>query len=155
MTQGKVDPTVERRTLNLKQLAEHLHLSQTTVSLVLNNAPAGRSIPQVTRDRVFEAARHFHYRPNYFARSLRNSRSMSVGVIVPDLSDGYFPVVMNAIESHLLHDVAELRVFNLAQTLREYDDHGCAALVLRLGLRRSWSWLRWWLCRKTGCGGRG
>ncbi|HSY03185.1 MAG TPA: LacI family DNA-binding transcriptional regulator [Acidobacteriaceae bacterium] len=102
MTQGKVDPTVERRTLNLKQLAEHLHLSQTTVSLVLNNAPAGRSIPQVTRDRVFEAARHFHYRPNYFARSLRNSRSMSVGVIVPDLSDGYFPVVMNAIESHLL-----------------------------------------------------
>lgn len=95
-------PAIEKPTLNLKQLAEHLHLSQTTVSLVLNNSPAGRSIPQHTRDRVFEAAREFHYRPNYFARSLRNSRSMSVGVIVPDLSDGYFPVVMNAIEKHLL-----------------------------------------------------
>ncbi|HTV82476.1 MAG TPA: LacI family DNA-binding transcriptional regulator [Acidobacteriaceae bacterium] len=88
--------------LNLRQLAEHLRLSQTTVSLVLNNSPAGRSIPQRTRDRVFEAARLFHYRPNYFARSLRNSRSMSVGVIVPDLSDGYFPVVMSAIEKCLL-----------------------------------------------------
>jgi DNA-binding LacI/PurR family transcriptional regulator len=102
MSQGKPEPVSERRPLNLKQLAEHLHLSQTTVSLVLNNSPAGRSIPQHTRDRVFEAARRFHYRPNYFAKSLRKSRSMSVGVIVPDLSDGYFPVVMNAIEAHLL-----------------------------------------------------
>lgn len=102
MSQGKPEPTPEGRPLNLKQLAEHLHLSQTTVSLVLNNSPAGKSIPQHTRDRVFEAARKFQYRPNYFARSLRNSRSMSVGVIVPDLSDGYFPVVMNAIEAHLL-----------------------------------------------------
>ncbi|MFZ0630929.1 MAG: LacI family DNA-binding transcriptional regulator [Acidobacteriaceae bacterium] len=101
MTQGK-ESTSEVRPLNLRQLAEHLQLSQTTVSLVLNNSPAGRSIPQHTRDRVLEAARRFHYRPNYFAKSLRNSRSMSVGVIVPDLSDGYFPVVMNAIEKHLL-----------------------------------------------------
>lgn len=101
MTQGK-DTTSDARPLNLRQLAEHLQLSQTTVSLVLNNSPAGRSIPQHTRDRVLEAARRFHYRPNYFAKSLRNSRSMSVGVIVPDLSDGYFPVVMNAIEKHLL-----------------------------------------------------
>lgn len=96
------EATPAKQPLNLRQLAEHLHLSQTTVSLVLNNSPAGRSIPQHTRDRVFEAARKFHYRPNYFARSLRNSRSMSVGVIVPDLSDGYFPVVMSAIEKQLL-----------------------------------------------------
>jgi LacI family transcriptional regulator len=96
------DASPAKEPLNLRQLAEYLHLSQTTVSLVLNNSPAGRSIPQRTRDRVFEAARRFHYRPNYFARSLRNSRSMSVGVIVPDLSDGYFPVVMSAIEKRLL-----------------------------------------------------
>jgi DNA-binding LacI/PurR family transcriptional regulator len=102
MSQGKSESVADRRPLNLKQLAEHLHLSQTTVSLVLNNSPAGRSIPQHTRDRVLEAARRFHYRPNYFAKSLRKSRSMSVGVIVPDLSDGFFPVVMNAIEAHLL-----------------------------------------------------
>ncbi|HEX3662750.1 MAG TPA: LacI family DNA-binding transcriptional regulator [Acidobacteriaceae bacterium] len=103
MTQGK-ESNSATRPLNLRQLAEHLQLSQTTVSLVLNNSPAGRSIPQHTRDRVLEAARRFHYRPNYFAKSLRNSRSMSVGVIVPDLSDGFFPVVMNAIEKHLLKE---------------------------------------------------
>jgi len=100
MTQSKQEPA--RSTVNLRQLADHLQLSQTTVSLVLNNSPAGSSIPQHTRERVFEAARKFRYRPNYFARSLRNSRSMSVGVVVPDVSDGFFPVVMNAIEEQLM-----------------------------------------------------
>ncbi len=102
MTQGKQEPALARPTLNLRQLAEYLQLSQTTISLVLNNSPAGSSIPQHTRERVFEAARRFRYRPNYFARSLRNSRSMSVGVVVPDVSDGFFPVVMNAIEEQLM-----------------------------------------------------
>lgn len=88
--------------INLKQLAELLQLSQTTISLVLNDSPAAKSIPAHTRERVFEAARKFHYRPNYFARSLRSSRSMSVGVIAPDLSEGYFTLVMRGVEEELL-----------------------------------------------------
>ena len=82
-------------------LAEHLELSQTTVSLVLNNSPSAKSIPQETRKRVVEAAERFNYRPNYFARSLRQSRSMSVGVLAPDLSEGYFTRVMNGVVQEL------------------------------------------------------
>jgi LacI family transcriptional regulator len=82
-------------------LAEHLELSQTTVSLVLNNSPAAKSIPQETRDRVTEAAQRLNYRPNYFARSLRQSRSMSVGVLAPDLSEGYFTRVMSGVVEEL------------------------------------------------------
>ncbi|WP_420239098.1 LacI family DNA-binding transcriptional regulator [Telmatobacter bradus] len=87
--------------VNLRMLAEHLQLSQTTVSLVLNNSPSARSIPQETRDRVVEAARKLNYRPNYFARSLRQSRSMSVGVLAPDLSEGYFTRVMSGVVDEL------------------------------------------------------
>ncbi len=87
--------------MNLKMLAEHLQLSQTTISLVLNNSPSARSIPQETRDRVIEAARRLNYRPNYFARSLRQSRSMSVGVLAPDLSEGYFTRVMGGVVQEL------------------------------------------------------
>ena len=87
--------------VNLKTLAEHLELSQTTVSLVLNNSPSARSIPQQTRERVMEAARRLDYRPNYFARSLRQSRSMSVGVLAPDLSEGYFTHVMSGVVDEL------------------------------------------------------
>jgi LacI family transcriptional regulator len=82
-------------------LAEHLELSQTTVSLVLNHSPSAKSIPQETRDRVIEAADRLHYRPNYFARSLRQSRSMSVGVLAPDLSEGYFTRVMSGVVEEL------------------------------------------------------
>ena len=82
-------------------LAEHLELSQTTVSLVLNNSPSAKSIPPETRQRVLEAATRLNYRPNYFARSLRQSRSMSVGVLAPDLSEGYFTRVMNGVVQEL------------------------------------------------------
>jgi len=87
--------------VNLRMLAEHLELSQTTVSLVLNNSPSAKSIPQETRDRVTEAAARLNYRPNYFARSLRQSKSMSVGVLAPDLSEGYFTRVMSGVVREL------------------------------------------------------
>lgn len=87
--------------VNLRMLAEHLELSQTTVSLVLNNSPSAKSIPQETRDRVTEAAERLNYRPNYFARSLRQSKSMSVGVLAPDLSEGYFTRVMSGVVQEL------------------------------------------------------
>jgi len=87
--------------VNLRMLAEHLELSQTTVSLVLNDSPSAKSIPQETRKRVMEAAERLNYRPNYFARSLRQSRSMSVGVLAPDLSEGYFTRVMSGVVKEL------------------------------------------------------
>ena len=48
-----------------------------------------------------EAATRLNYRPNYFARSLRQSRSMSVGVLAPDLSEGYFTRVMSGVVEEL------------------------------------------------------
>ncbi len=48
-----------------------------------------------------EAAARLNYRPNYFARSLRQSRSMSVGVLAPDLSEGYFTRVMSGVVEEL------------------------------------------------------
>jgi DNA-binding LacI/PurR family transcriptional regulator len=87
--------------VNLRMLAEHLELSQTTVSLVLNNSPSAKSIPPETRTRVIQAAERLNYRPNYFARSLRQSRSMSVGVLAPDLSEGYFTRVMSGVVEEL------------------------------------------------------
>lgn len=87
--------------VNLKTLAEHLQLSQTTVSLVLNDSPSAKSIPPETRKRVMDAAQKLNYRPNYFARSLRQNRSMSVGVLAPDLSEGYFTRVMSGVVAEL------------------------------------------------------
>ncbi len=90
--------------VSLKQLATHLGLSPTTLSLVLNDAPSAVSIPQQTKDRIFEAAKKLNYRPNYVARSLRVQRTHTLGVIVPELSDGYSAMVLNGVESILLEE---------------------------------------------------
>ena len=87
--------------ISLKQLARHLKLSTTTLSLVLNDAPSAISIPQETKDRIFKAARELNYRPNYLARSFRVQRTHTLGVIVPELSDGYSAMVLNGVEAVL------------------------------------------------------
>jgi LacI family transcriptional regulator len=87
--------------INLKELAAHLGLSPTSLSIVLNDAPSASAIPQETKNRILEAAEKFNYRPNYFARSLRAQRSFTLGVIVPELSDGYSAMVLNGVEAAL------------------------------------------------------
>jgi LacI family transcriptional regulator, galactose operon repressor len=90
--------------VSLKFLADHLGLSTTTVSLVLNNSPRAASIPQTTKDRVLEAARTFSYRPNFFARVLNSKRSFTVGVMIPEISEGYGASVLSAIEGRLARE---------------------------------------------------
>jgi len=101
-----VGPTVrmDRKPVSLKELAEHLGLSPATVSLVINRSHVADSIPQETKDRIFSAAKKFKYRPNFFARSLRAQRSFTIGVIVPEVSDGYSASVMSGVEDHLLQE---------------------------------------------------
>jgi len=90
--------------VSLKQLADRLDLSPATVSLVINRSPVADSIPQETKDRILAAARKYKYRPNFFARSLRAQRSFTIGVIVPEVSDGYSASVMSGVEDYLLQE---------------------------------------------------
>lgn len=87
--------------VTLKALAAHLKLDPATVSVVLNDVP-GRSIPETTRERIRAAARKFNYQPSFVARSLRNRRTMTIGILVPVLADGYHAEVMSGIGDHLL-----------------------------------------------------
>lgn len=87
--------------VTLKALAAHLELDPATVSVVLNDVP-GRSIPEATRERIRAAARKFNYQPSFVARSLRNRRTMTIGILVPVLADGYHAEVMSGIGDYLL-----------------------------------------------------
>jgi len=89
------------RPVSLKQLADHLGLNPATVSVVLNDVP-GRSIPQATRDRIKAAAKQMNYQPNLLARSLRSRRTLTIGVLVPELGDGYHTQVMSGIGDQLI-----------------------------------------------------
>ena len=90
--------------ISLRTLGEYLGLSPATISLVLNNAPGVRSIPQETRDRVTAAAAKFEYRPSFYARSLRKRQTFSVGVLVPELNDNYATQVLAGVEELLIEE---------------------------------------------------
>ena len=87
--------------LTIRELAKASGYSPTTISLVLNNSPAGQSIPESTRKKVRSIARKLGYHPNQFARSLRSSRSQAVAVIIPDISDPYCAQILCGIDNAL------------------------------------------------------
>lgn len=91
-----------KKRTSLKDLAEHLGLSQTTVSFVVNNAPQAKGLTEETRQRVREAARKFNYRPSVLALNLIKGSSQSIGVIAPEHSEGYFTGVMGGVDQYLL-----------------------------------------------------
>jgi LacI family transcriptional regulator len=66
--------------MNLKQLSEHLNLSQTTVSRALNGYP---EVSEKTRERVQAAAEQLGYRPNPRAKGLATGQAYAIGHVIP------------------------------------------------------------------------
>jgi LacI family transcriptional regulator len=87
--------------VTIRDVAERSGFSSATVSIVLNNAPLARYIPETTKTRIQKAAAQLGYRPNLFARSLRGRRSHTVGVMVFDMTDPYCTLVLRGIENTL------------------------------------------------------
>jgi len=97
----KRDNNSKENVVTLKAVARHVGLTAGTVSAVLNNSAASRSIPESTRKRILEAARELNYRPNMLARSLRVQRTYTIGVILQEIGDGYGSMVVSGIEEYL------------------------------------------------------
>lgn len=95
----KSPPSPNGRVVTLKAVAAYAGFSAGTVSAVLNDAPSAKHIPKHTRERIVAAARKLDYRPNYFARSLRKRRTLTIGVIAHEIGDGYGSSVIAGIES--------------------------------------------------------
>jgi DNA-binding LacI/PurR family transcriptional regulator len=89
------------RVVTLKSVADHVGLTPSTVSAVLNDSAAARSVPEHTKARILAASRELNYRPNYLARSLRVQRTYTIGVIARDLGDAYAAMIISGIERYL------------------------------------------------------
>jgi LacI family transcriptional regulator len=98
---GKNPSGGKPRVVTLKAVAERVGLTPGTVSAVLNNSAASRSVPEHTKMRIFAASRELNYHPNYLARSLRVQRTFTIGVITRDLSDAYAAMIISGIERYL------------------------------------------------------
>lgn len=87
---------MKKRT-TLKQLAKELGVSVSTVSKALKNSP---EISQDTIDKVKAFAKLLNYRPNNIALSLKNRKTKTIGIIIPDIVHHFFTKVIKGVENY-------------------------------------------------------
>ena len=79
----------------IREVAESAGVSYATVSHVINNT---RLVSQETRERVLEAMNVLNYRPNALARSLRQGKTNTLGLVLPDSANPFFAEISRSIE---------------------------------------------------------
>ena len=111
------------RTYTIKDIAQRVGVSTSTVSRVLSNAPAAEMVTEATRKRIYSAVEEFGYVPNVNARRLVQNKTHLVGVVIPayDVSSAAHSVLLNRGFSETLggvedvlkqHDYRILLIFN-------------------------------------------
>jgi len=81
--------------VNLKQLAKELNLAVSTVSRALRDS---HEISPETKERVKALAAKLGFQPNPHASSLRQSKSKTIAVVIPEIENNFFSQVMNGVE---------------------------------------------------------
>jgi LacI family transcriptional regulator len=79
----------------IREVAESAGVSYATVSHVINNT---RVVSQETRERVLAAMSALNYRPNALARSLRQGKTNTMGLVLPDSANPFFAEISRSIE---------------------------------------------------------
>jgi len=87
--------------ITMKQIAEELGLSRTTVSLVLQQKGDAHRIRKETQTRILNYARNAGYRPDYFALALNSRQSGVIGAIFPDVFESFMGSLIRGMESVL------------------------------------------------------
>src|SRR5215467_7737036 len=90
---------------SIYDVAREARVSPFTVSAVINQKS---HVSKKLRERVEIAVRKLNYRPNLLARSLASRQTHTIGMIVPDIANPFFPLVVRGAE-----DAAQKRGYNL------------------------------------------
>ncbi len=110
--------------VTMRQIAERAKVSIGTVSHVINETAAVR--PKL-RERVLEAIRGMGYQPSALAQGLRKNRTNMLGMVIPDITNPFFPGVVRGVE-----DVAYKRSFRLILCNTDNDPSKEASYVREL-----------------------
>jgi len=80
----------------VKDIAAAVGVSVATVSNVLNGRP---NVGRATRQQVLRVAKQLAYRPNRAAQAMRTGRTRAIGLVLPDLTNPFFPELAQAVEN--------------------------------------------------------
>lgn len=82
----------------LKSIARLVGCSDTTVSRVLNGKAAQYRISQQKEKEILRVAQELHFSPNPLARSLRTRQTLTIGLVIPDISNPFFASIARYVE---------------------------------------------------------
>lgn len=88
-----------KKKVTMKDIALAASVSETTVSLVINDRPS--RISELKKAEIKQLALDMNYRPNYLARSLSTQKSHTIGLIIPDIENPYFSSLSKNVEDIL------------------------------------------------------
>jgi LacI family transcriptional regulator len=81
--------------INIKKLAKELKISTSTISRAFNGSP---DINKDTKEKILAFAREHNFLPNHYASNLRDKKSRTLAVIVPEIANDFFAQAINGIE---------------------------------------------------------
>lgn len=90
---------------SIKDVAKEAGVSIATVSRVLNDVDV---VNEETKKKVLAAIKKLGYRPNIVARSLKTQKTSTIGIIIPDISNQFYPEIVRGAE-----DVANIYDYNI------------------------------------------
>lgn len=113
----------------MSDVAAHAGVDISTVSRALNERTAAL-LRSETVERVAAAAVELGYRPNVLARSLRTRRSHTIGMVIPDLTNPFFPPVVRGVED-VLGDAGYTLIIANTDNDERREQRGLRSLVSR------------------------
>jgi len=81
--------------INIKKLAKELNISTSTISRAFNG---NTDINKDTKERILAYAKQHNYLPNHYASNLRDKKTKTLAVIVPEIANDFFSQAINGIE---------------------------------------------------------
>ena len=90
-----------KKKLSIKDIAEQLNVSKTTISFVLNGKAADNGISKAMERKVLKHIEKVGYRPNRMAQGLRTGKSRTIGMLIEDISDAFFSTIARRFEEIL------------------------------------------------------
>lgn len=89
----------EKKVYSIAEIAQICGVSKATVSRVINNIPQG--VGPETREKVLKTIRELNYRPNALARSVATSKSGTIGLVIPDVSNFFYPKIIRGVTDYM------------------------------------------------------
>ena len=116
---------------SLNDIAKALNVSKATVSFVLNDKGDQFNISKEKQRLVREKAKELSYVPNFFAKSLRQGETKTIGLVLPDISNAFYAEICKTIQEKLYSEGYNTFIVNTN------DDNDLEKVLMRELIQRS------------------